>query len=151
MTLVPQLQEELTAAARRSAARRPRAARRTSVLVAAALLLLALTAVALAATGVIGSGEPLKPSPDTPHNPRSGLGIPKPGAAQLLPLRVADPDGGPPWGARYIRTTRGVGCLQLGRARSPLSMGSATRRAASSSPAARSAAAPHGVRAGNRG
>jgi hypothetical protein len=28
---------------------------------------------------------------------------------------VADPDGGPPWGMRVIRTTRGLVCLQAGR------------------------------------
>jgi hypothetical protein len=113
MTLVPQLQDELVAAARRTAPRPARLTRRTPVLIAAVLLLLALAAVALAATGVIGSGPPLRP--DTPSSPRSGVGIPKPGAAQLLALRVADPGGGPPWGLRYVRTTRGAGCLQIGR------------------------------------
>jgi hypothetical protein len=113
MTLVPQLQDELVAAARRTAPRRARLTRRTPVLIAAVLLMLALTAVALAATGVIGSGQPLQP--DTPSSPRSGAGIPKPGAAQLLASRVADPGGGLPWGLRYVRTTRGVGCLQIGR------------------------------------
>ena len=35
--------------------------------------------------------------------------------ARLLPLRVPDPAGGPPWGLRMVTTSRGLACLQLGR------------------------------------
>lgn len=33
----------------------------------------------------------------------------------MLPIRFADPGGGPPWGLRLIRTSRGDTCVQLGR------------------------------------
>src|SRR5206468_2059830 len=33
----------------------------------------------------------------------------------LLNVEVPDPAGGPPWGLRYVATTRGLGCLQVGR------------------------------------
>jgi hypothetical protein len=116
MTLVPHLRDELVAAARRSShGRRRRSLRRTPVLLAAVLLAFALAAVALAAAGLIGNGEPLKPAPRTPHDPGSGLGLPSRGAAAALPLRVADPDAGPPWGVRFVKTTRGLGCLEVGR------------------------------------
>jgi hypothetical protein len=42
-------------------------------------------------------------------------GAPIPSSVRLLALRVADPDGGPPWGLRTIKTTRGLMCVQLGR------------------------------------
>lgn len=35
--------------------------------------------------------------------------------SELLSLRVPDPQGGPPWGLRLVRTTRGDTCIQLGR------------------------------------
>jgi hypothetical protein len=37
------------------------------------------------------------------------------GAGRLLPLRAADPAGGPPWGMRVVYTTRGLVCVQVGR------------------------------------
>lgn len=36
-------------------------------------------------------------------------------SVRLLPLRVADPGGGPPWGMRLVTTTRGLLCAQVGR------------------------------------
>jgi hypothetical protein len=70
----------------------PRATRRWSPrLLTAALAGLALTgAAAYGATTLIGVGAPAPnpPSPLTPSN------------IKLLGLRVADPDGGPPWGLR---------------------------------------------------
>ncbi|MEA2425077.1 MAG: hypothetical protein QOH13_1487 [Thermoleophilaceae bacterium] len=122
MTVVPQLRAELVDAARRAAAPTPAvlpARRRRPVpgrlLVAAVLLALVLGAVALAATGVIGFGKPLKPPRSTSLNPRKGLGVARPGAAQVLKIAVPDPAGGAPWGLRFVATTRGVGCLQAGR------------------------------------
>ena len=35
--------------------------------------------------------------------------------ARLLPLRVADPEGRPPWGMRTVTASRGLVCLQVGR------------------------------------
>jgi hypothetical protein len=38
-----------------------------------------------------------------------------PGTSELLALRIPDPQGGPPWALRLVRTTRGDTCVQLGR------------------------------------
>ena len=50
-----------------------------------------------------------------PASANSGLGKVLPKGGRLLPIRVADPDGGPPWGIRLVKTTRGETCLQVGR------------------------------------
>ncbi len=75
--------------------------------------LLASATIALAADGVILSGAPVRP--EGRLNPGVGEGVPAPGASQLLALRVADPEGGLPWGMRIVRTTRGEVCVQIGR------------------------------------
>jgi hypothetical protein len=43
-----------------------------------------------------------------------GVGRAVAGSAKLLPLRVADPRGGPPWGIRLVRTQHGS-CAEVGR------------------------------------
>jgi hypothetical protein len=81
--------------------------------VALVALPLAVAAVAVAATSGILSGEPVK-DPSAAHaNPKSGLGVVVSG--RMLDVRMADPDGGPEWGMRLVRTSRGFGCVQLGR------------------------------------
>jgi hypothetical protein len=75
--------------------------------------LLASTTIALAASGVILSGAPVRP--EGRSNPGAGEGVPAPGASRLLALRVPDPEGGLPWGMRVVRTTRGEVCVQIGR------------------------------------
>lgn len=75
--------------------------------------LLASTTIALAASGLILSGAPVRP--EGRLNPGVGEGIPAPGASQLIALRVLDPEGGLPWGMRIVRTTRGEVCVQIGR------------------------------------
>lgn len=75
--------------------------------------LLTSATIALAADGVILSGAPVRP--EGRLNPSVGEGVPAPGASQLLALRVADPEGGLPWGMRIVRTTRGEVCVQIGR------------------------------------
>jgi hypothetical protein len=77
-------------------------------------LLLVLTAGALAAAGVIRLGAAAK-SPVELTTPRVGLGALRPGSARLLSVATADPVGGPPWGIRVVSTTRGVGCIEVGR------------------------------------
>jgi hypothetical protein len=42
-------------------------------------------------------------------------GLEKPGSSRLLPMRTPDPFGGPAWGLRLVRTSRGDTCVQLGR------------------------------------
>jgi hypothetical protein len=86
---------------------------RLVLVVAAVLVLLAAAAVALAASGVILTGAAV-PAPRF-ASPTAGAGLPQPGRWRLLSLRVPDPAGGPPWGMRVVRTTRGLVCVQLGR------------------------------------
>jgi hypothetical protein len=86
---------------------------RLGAAVVALAVVLAGGAIAVAATGLL-SGSPVpevgeKPTPDV------GNGVPAPGGSHLLSLRVADPEGGPPWGMRVVHTTRGSTCVQMGR------------------------------------
>jgi hypothetical protein len=74
---------------------------------------LVLAAAALAASGLL-SGAPYDP-PWAHQKPRVDLGVPVAGGTRLLSLRVPDPAGGPPWGLRVVRTTRGYDCVELGR------------------------------------
>ena len=46
--------------------------------------------------------------------PSSGLGVIA-GPGKLFDVRAADPAGGPPWAVRMVKTSRGLGCVQLGR------------------------------------
>ncbi|HWW90451.1 MAG TPA: hypothetical protein VNY35_06710 [Solirubrobacteraceae bacterium] len=79
------------------------------------MLLLVLVGAAVAfASGLISFGAPAASVPVF-ANPRAGLGRIAPGTVRLLPLSVPDPHGGLPWGMRVLSTTRGVGCLQVGR------------------------------------
>jgi hypothetical protein len=75
--------------------------------------MLVISAGALAAGGVILTGSPVAivRAPIA----TAGEGIPVVGGSRLLPLRVADPAGGLPWGMRIIHTTRGLICVQIGR------------------------------------
>jgi hypothetical protein len=101
-------------AGRRKTSRRPLRLR-PSLAAALVLLVLMLAAAALAASGLIGGGAPLHPPRGTSRDPHSGLGVSRAGSAQVLPVAVADPAGDPPWGLRYVTTSRGLGCLQAGR------------------------------------
>ena len=75
---------------------------------------LGLAAAAVAATSAILVGEPVKNPPGLQLNPKAGLGVIV-GSGKLLGVRTADPDGGPQWGLRMVKTSRGLGCVQLGR------------------------------------
>lgn len=76
-----------------------------------AALVIATPAVA-AVSGWFSIGKPNVPPPA-----RRGVmyGVEKPGSSRLLALRVPDPFGGPPWGLRLVRTSRGDTCVQYGR------------------------------------
>jgi hypothetical protein len=79
------------------------------------MLALVLVGAAVAfASGLISFGAPAASVPVF-ANPRAGLGSIAPGSVRLLPISVPDPHGGLPWGMRVLSTTRGVGCLQVGR------------------------------------
>jgi hypothetical protein len=79
----------------------------------AAIVVLAGGAIAAAATGVL-TGSPVS-NPAGPPVPRARYGVPAAGGSDLLALRVADPEGGLPWGMRIAHTTRGLVCVQVGR------------------------------------
>lgn len=125
MSTLPQLRSSLVAAAARHAraAQTPTAAapatargsrwRRASVISIAALL--ALTGVAFA-SGVIPFGSPAPVSPVQLFTaPTTGDGALTPGTVRMLPVSTPDPGGGPPWGMREFTTTRGLGCVEVGR------------------------------------
>lgn len=78
-------------------------------------LLLIVTAAALAAGGVIRLGSPAKLPFTRFAVADEGTGTLVPGTVQLLPIAASDPAGGLPWGMRAVRTSRGEGCLQIGR------------------------------------
>ena len=79
------------------------------------LLLLVLVAAAVAiASGLISFGAPATSVPVF-ANPNAGLGRIEPRTVRQLALSAPDPRGGLPWGMRVLSTTRGVGCLQVGR------------------------------------
>ena len=75
---------------------------------------LGIATVAVAATTGILSGEPVKNPPGLHLDPKSGLGVIV-GSGKLLSVRAADPAGDPPWALRVVKTSRGFGCVQIGR------------------------------------
>jgi hypothetical protein len=87
--------------------------RTRGALVLVALLLVVLGA--LAAGGVIEIGSRAKLPFSTLGNAHEGTGALLPRTVHRLPIAAPDPAGGPPWGMRELSTTRGTGCLQIGR------------------------------------
>lgn len=86
--------------------------RGVAILIAALVVATPTVAAVGAASGWFSRG-----TPDLyyPPSPLSGLGKVLPKGDRLLPGRVADPDGGPPWGVRLVSTNRGDTCIQVGR------------------------------------
>jgi hypothetical protein len=70
---------------------------------------------ALAAAGVFQTGTPVGPPAGYAPVANVGFGAPLPGGITVLPLRAADPAGGPPWGIGVFRTTQGLACLVTAR------------------------------------
>lgn len=103
------------------AAPRPRARpRRTTARWRRARPLLVVLALAVGGTGVaFASGLFSFGTPVTPtrvfSSAQVGLGAVTPGSAKALAISVPDPRGGAPWGLRALSTTRGAGCVQVGR------------------------------------
>jgi hypothetical protein len=96
---------------------RPRFPRMPRALLVALIATVTLaTAAAVAATTGLLTGAPV-PNPKGIGftDPHQGWGVPIAKTIKLAPLRVGDPDGGPAWGIRTLRTTRGLGCVQVGR------------------------------------
>jgi hypothetical protein len=67
---------------------------------------------------VISIGSPAADPPEIAQlapKADAGTGVVRPGDARVLGVRAEDPDGGPPWGLQLSSTTRGLGCLIVGR------------------------------------
>jgi hypothetical protein len=125
MTVLPTVRSQLCVAAERLAQDPPAASGRSSVFARGARRrpgrtpLIAIAIAMLLLGGAFGGGLILlgKPSPGHQEfsNPTAELGALTPGTVRLLPVRTPDPAGGPDWGMRVLSTTRGVGCIQVGR------------------------------------
>jgi hypothetical protein len=80
---------------------------------------LAFAALTLIGAGggalLLAPGKPLTPASELPAMSTVGIGRPLAPSLAPLALRVADPGGGLPWAMRVIRTTRGLACIQAGR------------------------------------
>jgi hypothetical protein len=123
MSVFPEFEQALHQAARRRLAPEGKPApagrlrlghiRRRSSLLLAVVAVLGTCAIALAATGVIPTGAPVRQEELT--NPNAGIGVSAPGGASGIVATAADPQGGLPWGMRIVHTTRGETCLQIGR------------------------------------
>lgn len=122
MSIFPEFEQALRETARGRRATVPAAtsgrhrrlrhfSRRSTAL--AILVVLGTCAIALAASGVILSGTPVRP--EELQNPAAGIGVSAPGGASGIVATAPDPEGGPPWGLRIVHTTRGETCLQIGR------------------------------------
>ncbi|HYM54646.1 MAG TPA: hypothetical protein VES97_04745 [Solirubrobacteraceae bacterium] len=125
MTLLPEVRSQLHAAAeRRSRSPRTRLLSRLSgprlsgrwrraPLISLGVGL-ALVGAAFGA-GLIQLGAPAKLPFSLLRNSHEGYGALVPGTVRMLPIAAPDPAGGPDWGMRVLSTTRGEGCIQIGR------------------------------------
>lgn len=115
MSRLPDLERALHDAAVRQECPAPttRWWHRGRMVVLAAGATLALSGVALAASGVLDTGEGV---PAT-ERPIAGLGpLPSTEATRLAALRTPDPDGGLPWGlVTFEPGPAGVTCMGVGR------------------------------------
>jgi hypothetical protein len=111
------LARELGGAAERQIAAAPRrgARSRLRLLLLTAIAGLGISAAAWAAGSLLSSGDPVTYRYGPPPTSDTHYGTTVAGSTELLADDVPDPDGGLPWGARTFTTTRGYGCLQVGR------------------------------------
>jgi hypothetical protein len=113
MRVLDELEREIERIAHEADAVRPRR-RWWRSMALVVVLPLGVATVAVAATTGILSGEPVKNPPGLHLNPKSGLGVIV-GPGKLMNVRATDPAGGPPWALRVVKTSRGLGCVQIGR------------------------------------
>jgi hypothetical protein len=122
MTLLPEVRSQLYAAAERRS--RSSETRLLSKLVGpgrwrrAPLISLGIGLVLLGSAfgaGLIQLGAPAKLPFSLLRNAHEGSGALVPGTVRMLPIAAPDPAGGPDWGMRVLSTTRGEGCIQIGR------------------------------------
>ncbi|HEX3764318.1 MAG TPA: hypothetical protein VHW23_36740 [Kofleriaceae bacterium] len=85
--------------------------RARALIVVVAALVVATPAVG-AVTNWFGFGKPFY---FTKGSPTLGSGSALAHTSRLLPIRIADPQGGPAWGLRLVYTTRRDVCLVFGR------------------------------------
>lgn len=116
MTAFDDLERQLRSATDRQAAAPTRRRRRRWGRGGAAGVLIvgALGGGALAAESLLPVGDPVRQPLDRP-DPRVGAGVTDRSSVGILPLRVRDPYGGPPWALRVFTANRGASCVQVGR------------------------------------
>jgi hypothetical protein len=107
------LAEESPRQPRSTTARRRARWRGARPLVLVLALVVGCTGVAFA-SGLFSFGTPVKSTPVF-SSAEVGLGALTPGSEKVLAIATPDPQGGPPWGLRVLSTTRGAGCVQVGR------------------------------------
>ncbi len=82
-------------------------------------LLAGILVAGLATTGALAATGALRVAPERdeawfPVRADEGAGVPAT-ELKVLPMRVADPNGGPPWVIRTFRTNRQAACAQVGQ------------------------------------
>lgn len=122
MTLLPEVRSQLLAAAEaRSLGSQPRALRALRLrpgLRRAPLISLGVGLVLVACAfgaALIQLGAPAKLPFSLLRNVHEGSGALVPGTVRMLPIAAPDPAGGLDWGMRVLSTTRGEGCIEIGR------------------------------------
>ncbi|MEA2426010.1 MAG: hypothetical protein QOH13_2420, partial [Thermoleophilaceae bacterium] len=118
MTLIPELESALVAAAQRQAERpalrRGRLGLGRRPLAVALATLLVGGGAAVAARLAIHEGPPIPPAPAGDYAPRYHMVAPKPGTERIV-ATAADPVSGPDWGMRVSRGADGSLCTGAGR------------------------------------
>jgi hypothetical protein len=110
------LRHELTDAARRQVTmRRPTGRPRRRIALATLGAVLGISAAAWAGGSLLLNGSPVAFRYAAPPSPDRHYGTTVASSIKLLADDVHDPDGGLPWGMRAFTTTRGFGCIQVGR------------------------------------
>ena len=102
----------------RAVRRRPqrhRSSARVRVFLAVLAGALGVSAAAWATTTLLSSGDPVGYRSGQAPRPDRQYGTTVPGSVEMLVDNIADPQGGLPWGLRSFRTSRGYGCVQVGR------------------------------------
>lgn len=115
MSLLPDLERQLTEAATGAGRRAdsvPGPRRRWRRVAALAVVVPVLGGVAWEAD-LWPSGTPIKPR--YVFKPNESVGVPIAETITISDVTAPDPAGGPVWGLRTLHTTRGLGCVQIGR------------------------------------
>jgi hypothetical protein len=106
--------DEFGQLARDSGSSRRRARWRWRPVVAILVVVVGGAAIALAATGALKGGKPVRDA-RAPPAPSAENGSVRAKSSRMLSVRAQDPGGGLAWGMRLAVATRGLGCLEVGR------------------------------------